>query len=108
FSIGGNWTAYGINRDYFIPKLDQLLQSPSLELSRLIWRTLVSLPAYPDVLQATFRRNASHGSHTAASRLVHELRALSWVPQGDGAFVRPADALRELLPEGFSFDPGYR
>jgi hypothetical protein len=108
FSIGGNWTAYGINRDYFIPKLDQLLQSPSLELSRLIWRTLVSLPAYPDVLQATFRRNASHGSHTAASRLTHELRAASWVPQGDGVFVRPADALRELLPEGFPFDPGYR
>ena len=59
-------------------------------------------------MQATFRRNASHGLHTAASRLVHELRTARWVPQGDGDFVRPADALRELLPEGFPFDPGYR
>jgi len=25
FSAGGSWTAYGINRDYFIPKLDELL-----------------------------------------------------------------------------------
>ncbi len=36
-SAGGSWTAYGINRDYFIPKLDELLKTPSLELSRLIW-----------------------------------------------------------------------
>lgn len=108
FSVGGNWTYNGINRDYFIPRLDRLLKSPSLELSRLIWKTLTSLAPYPDYLQATFRRNASHGVHTAASRLVHVLRAASWVPQGDGNFVRPADALRELLPEGFAFDPGYR
>jgi hypothetical protein len=108
FAVGGNWTSTGVNRDYFIPRLDQLLKTPSLELSRLIWRTLTALPTYPDCLQATFRRNASHGAHTAASRLVHELRAASWVPQGDGVFVRPADALRELLPEGFPFDAGYR
>lgn len=108
YSIGGNWTSYGINRDYFIPRLDQLLKTPSLQMSRLIWRTLTSLPSYPDYLVATFRRNASHGSNTAASRLVHDLRAAYWVPQRDRDFVRPADALRELLPEGFPFDPGYR
>jgi hypothetical protein len=37
---------------------------------------------------------------------VHELRAASWVPQGDGVFVRPTDASRALLPKGFAFDPG--
>lgn len=108
YSAGGNWTYNGIDRDYFISGLDVLLNTPSLQLSRLVWRTLTFLPSYPDYLQAIFRRNASHGSHTAASRLVHELRAARWIPQGDGDFVRPADALRELLPEGFPFDPGYR
>jgi hypothetical protein len=108
FSAGGSWTAYGINRDYFIPKLDELLKTPSLELSRLIWRTLTSLPAYPDYLQAMFRNNSAHGPRVADSRLVHQLRAASWVPQNGGGFVRPADALRELLPEGFPFDPGFR
>jgi len=108
YSAGGNWTYNGIDCDYFIPRLDQLLGTPSLQLSRLIWRTLMSVPSYADYLQATFRRNASHGSNTAASRLVHELRAARWVPQGDGDFVSPAEALRELLPEGFPFDPGYR
>jgi hypothetical protein len=48
FSVGGNWTTNGVNRDYFVPKLDELLKTPSLELSRLIWRTLISVPSYPD------------------------------------------------------------
>ena len=107
FSVGGTRASSQINRDYYIPYLAELLKTPSLELSRLIWRTLMSLPSYPDRLQATYQLNRSYGSHRAAARLVHELRAASWVPQGDGAFVRPADASRELLPEGLPFDPGY-
>lgn len=107
FSVGGNWTSTGINRDYFIPKLEELLKTPSLDLSRLVWRTLISLPSYPNYFEAIFRRNASHGARFAPSRLVHELRVANWVPQGDGLFVHPADASRELLPKGFPFDTGY-
>lgn len=107
YSAGGNWTWHGIDRDYFIPHLDEMLKTPSLELSCIIWRTLTSLPADPDYLKATFRRNASQNCHVAPSRLVHELRVAEWVPQGDSKFVRPADASRELLPEGFSFDSSY-
>lgn len=106
YSSGGIWTYNGIDRDYFIPHLDETLRSPSVELSRLIWRTLRALPSYPDYLQAVHRYNASHSAHYAASRLVHELRAAAWIPQGDGKFVRPADASRDLLPKGFAFDPG--
>ena len=29
------------------------------------------------------------------------------MPQADGRFVRPAEASRDLLPEGFPFDPGW-
>ena len=107
YSAGGNWTWNGVNRDYFIPHLDEMLKTPSLELSRLIWRTLTPLPAYSEYLKATYRCNASHSAHVAASRLVHELRVAKWIPQSDGEFVRPADASRELLPKGFPFDPGY-
>jgi len=107
YSAGGNWTWNGVNRDYFIPHLDEMLKTPSLELSRLIWKTLTPLPAYSEYLKATYRCNASHNAHVAASRLVHELRAAKWIPQGEDEFVRPADASRELLPKGFPFDPGY-
>jgi hypothetical protein len=107
YSAGGNWTWNGVNRDYFIPHLDEMLNTPSLELSRLIWKTLTPLPVYSEYWKATYRCNASHNAHAAASRLVHELRAAKWIPQGDGEFVRPADASREFLPKGFPFDPGY-
>ncbi|MDF2116200.1 hypothetical protein PY365_11490 [Roseiarcaceae bacterium H3SJ34-1] len=107
YSAGGNWTWNGVNRDYFIPRLDEMLKTPSLELSHLIWKTLTPLPVYSEYWKATYRCNASHNAHVAASRLVHELRAAKWIPQGDGEFVRPADASREFLPKGFPFDPGY-
>ncbi len=103
---GGNRMGYFINRDYYIPHLEELLKTPSIALSRLVWRTLRSLPSYPNYLQATYQLNRAYGARNASSRLVHELRAASWVPQGDGVFVRPADASRELLPKGFAFDSG--
>ena len=104
-SAGGSWTAYGINRDYLIPHLEEMLKTPSMELSRLIWKTLTSLS--PTYLQAVYRNNSAHGAKYAASRLVHVLRAANWIPQADDVFVRPADASREHLPKGFPFDPGY-
>ena len=106
-TVSGSRTGSYVNRDYFIPYLEDLLETPSIGLARLVWRTLQSLPSYPDHLRATYQLNRTNGARFAASRLVHELRAASWVPQGDGIFVRPADASRELLPKGFPFDPGY-
>src|SRR5437016_4008711 len=66
-----------------------------------------SLPQYVNYLEATFRKNESWGSHHSDSQLVHHLRESAWVPQGDGLFVRPEAASRDLLPEGFAFDPGW-
>jgi hypothetical protein len=57
-------------------------------------------------LIANYRRNASSGSRSANSQLVHLLRRAAWVPQSNGQFVRPAQASRSLLPDGFPFDPG--
>ncbi len=105
--VGGvNFTS-PIDRDYHVLKLVDLLKTPSIELSRLIWRTLMTLPPGSQYFQAKFQRNYSGGYRTADSQLVHELRTAKWVPQGEGAFVSPADASRELLPEGFPFDPGW-
>ncbi|RYY23230.1 MAG: hypothetical protein EOP62_20810 [Sphingomonadales bacterium] len=106
-TASGNWTSYGINRDFHIPHLQNILEEPSLELSRLIWKTISALTGHSGYWTATYRCNSSHPSRTASSRLVHELRTAKWIPQGDGVFVRPAEASRELLPKGFAFDPGY-
>jgi hypothetical protein len=34
------------------------------------------------------------------------LRKKRWIPQKNGEFVQPCDASRDLLPNGFGFDPG--
>jgi hypothetical protein len=105
-AVGGERFTSPINNDFVIPGLSELLLKPSLMLSKLIWRTLCELrPVY---LVATFQRNQRGGARYAESQLVHHLRAAAWVPQRGGSFVRPAEASRELLPEGFAFDPGWK
>src|SRR5262249_40879760 len=85
-----------INRDYMIVGLERLLGKWSLELARLVWRTMSSLPNQPNYLQATFRKSESWGARYAESQLVHQLRKTAWVPQGvGGLFVRPKDASRD-------------
>jgi len=96
-----------VNRDYVVTNLQALLETPNFALSRLVWRTLVALPNFSDYFQAVFRHNQSSGSHRADSRFIVDLKEAKWVPQNEGSFVRPEDALRELLPEGFPFDTAY-
>lgn len=105
--VGGDRHTSPIDRDFYVPNLGELLNTPNLELSRLIWRTLATQPAHLNYLRATYQRNQSWGARDAESLLVHELSTAAWVPQSDGRFVRPADASRELLPKGFPFDQGY-
>lgn len=102
--VAGERHTSPINCDYFIPRLGQLLQHPNIELSRLIWRTMCAIPNNSKYLVATYQKNYSHGPRHAPSQLVHRLRDVSWVPQGEGTFVRPRDASPELLPPGFPFD----
>lgn len=101
---GERYTATGRNIDYTVENLTVALQSPSLRRSKLIWKTMISLSGYPSYLRAEYRNNESNGSRYSASQLVCILKSSKWVPQGEDSFVVPADARRELLPPGFSFD----
>lgn len=106
--VGGERHTSPIDQDYEIKGLADLLKTPTLALSMLVWQAMAALPKDGRYLVATYRRNASAGSRQAASSLVHVLRAAAWVPQGENSFVRPAEASRELLPAGFPFDLGQR
>jgi len=105
--VGGERSTSPINHDYVISDLRKLLSRPSMDLSKLVWKTMCSLPRYPNRLVAKFQRNATHGSRSADSQLIHILRECAWVPQNGGSFVRPAEANKDDLPEGFAFDAGY-
>lgn len=63
--------------------------------------------ADPRVLTARYRPNQQYTTRTAPSSLVLTLQRCAWIPQKDGQFVRPADASRDALPDGFAFDPGW-
>jgi hypothetical protein len=107
YAAGGERCTSPIDEDYVIEGIDKLLEKPTIAISRLIWETMRSLPDYPNCLKARFRRNQTGGYHYANSQLVHCLKAAAWVPQTDGLFVSPAEAVRDLLPEGFAFDQGW-
>lgn len=107
YDVGGERCTSPIDRDYVIPGLKEILSSPSIEISKLVWRTMCNLPKTPDHLVARYRRNATNGSRHTISQLVHILRECAWIPQCGGGFVRPADANKADLPSGFAFDAGY-
>ena len=108
-NVGGEqYTHYSLDIDYTISGLADLLKTPSPGLSKLVWRTMCALPNDVDHLVATYQRNMRAGSRQADSTLVHVLRNAAWVPQDNNLFVRPAEASRDLLPDGFAFDPGQR
>ena len=99
---------YGTDDDYDIPEFDTLLTKPDVSKSRLIWNTMNELPVH--CLKARYRSNGSYPIKTANSTLIHKLRKKEWVPQKqDGQksvhFSKPSEAVAELLPRGFSYEP---
>ncbi len=104
---GSMWTQTGIDHDSAIPGLTALLERPTLALSRLVWNTLCARSKHEHILKATFRYNQSNFPRQADSQLVYQLRDAAWIPQQGKEFVRPPEALRDLLPDGFPFDSGW-
>jgi hypothetical protein len=105
--VGGERYSSPINRDYAIVGLERILTTPTLPISQLVWRTMCALSGQTQYLRATFQKSESWGARHADSQLVHHLRAAAWIPQGGTVFVRPKDAMRDLLPDGFPFDAGW-
>ena len=105
---GSYFTWSGIDRDFTISGLNQLLKSPTIALSRLLWATLCDLSDSFKYLTACFQYNRSNLPHYSDSLLVHQLRSGSWIPQDNDTFVRPIKASRNLLPKGFPFDSGWQ
>lgn len=104
---GSMFTNTGTDRDFVIPGLETAVESPSLELSLLVWNAVSNRSQDTRILKATYQYNQSNLPRQADSQLVHQLRTSAWVPQGENTFVQPSEALRDLLPDGFPFDPGW-
>ncbi|MDC0144464.1 hypothetical protein OAK45_08040 [Verrucomicrobia bacterium] len=104
-SVGGQRATNPINQNYDIAGLRLLAESPTIDLSRLIWRTMLE-SSEPIHFQAVFRRSLRGGSNRLKSNLIIKLKEAAWVPQGEDIFVKPLDADPGKLPEGFIYDKG--
>ncbi len=98
------WTNSKIAEDWDIPELKTLLIHSTLPLSKLIWKRMSG--SEPRILNAKFRPNKSYPIVENDSSLIITLKKAKWIPQKDGSFVSPADAIQELLPPGFPYDSG--
>lgn len=86
-----------------------LLQSQDIDAIHLIWRALYrSETSRPTILQACYQYTERGGPRFSDSQLVIALRDMAWVPQTDGTFVKPKDAVGTRLPKGFSYDAGLK
>jgi hypothetical protein len=106
-SVSGDRYTSPIDQDFVILGLEDILSSPSSAISSLVWSKMISMGHQQGHLRAQYQKSDRWGAHYADSQLVHVLRTAAWVPQASGAFVKPAEASRELLPEGFAFDQGW-
>lgn len=104
--VGGERNTSPINRDYVIIGLTEAVAVANSVVSKLIWSTLDDKHFPTNYLIATYQKNASNGSRRVPSLLVHQLKKAAWIPQDDGAFVKPADARADKLPAGFPYDVG--
>lgn len=99
------WTSTAVNDDWYIESLKDVLEAISTPTSRLIWNTMRECEAKH--LEARFRPNQQYVIQREPSTLVLMLREHAWIPQGNGKFVKPAEADSQLLPSGFAFDSGW-
>lgn len=106
----GGRAGNGINRDYALSQEAQLLlKKKGIEEIQLLWRALRrSETSRPTILRACYQYTEKGGPRDSPSQLVCVLRDLAWVPQIDGTFVKPKDAIGARLPKGFSFDSGHK
>ena len=93
-----------IDSDYNIIGLENLLESPTVQLTRLVWKTMNSLDK--GCLNAKYKKHRTWKPQNADSQLVHILRNASWIPQNGDEFTKPCDAFIDQLPAGFEYDGG--
>jgi hypothetical protein len=95
-------TYTGINEDYTIKGLLNYLQNPSIALSRMIWKCIIS--AQSKCAKARYRPNQQYPIREADSYLVYHLRINAWIPDKDGNFEKPEDISRTELRKDFVYD----
>lgn len=106
----GERVGNSVNRDFALsPEATELLKSHDVAAVQLVWKALCrGDSSRPSILEAVYQVTERGGPCRSPSQLVCNLRDLAWVPQTNGTFVKPSQAIVGRLPKGFSIDAGYK
>lgn len=85
---GNNGSDYYVNKDYYIPGLDQLLKLKDKEVSKIIWKTIDSLDS--EYLYAKYRINSKYTTRKHPSQLINKLKSSNWIPDIYENFFEPS------------------
>lgn len=96
------WTESAISSDWTIDGIERLVEKPSIEGSRLIWRALIR--SNSQVAKALFRPNRQYETRESDSQLVCYLKESAWIPDCDGNFLPPHQMSRTRLRSDFPYD----
>lgn len=96
------FTDTGINEDYYIDNLDQILARKHPDIAKLVWDTMSK--AGPEVFYARYRPNQQYTTWHTKSLLVDMLAESVWIPGKDGKFYKPSAMTRENLHKDFLYD----
>ena len=95
---------HGIDVDYHVPFLDEVLENPDPRISRIVWDRMFNDDDDSTYCLARFKRNSKEQERTAASSLLHSLKSNKWIPQENGKFASPSEASHDyLLQTDFPF-----
>lgn len=95
----GNPTHTGVDRDYTIAGLEELIKAKDISISLLILNAVIQQGN--NKMTAVYSNNQSNPARYADSQWVCMLRERKWVPLKDGRFVQPREAKRNELLESF-------
>jgi hypothetical protein len=93
-------TGTGVDIDYRIDQLPELLALGDSATSRMVWDAVRAAGA--NAMVARFSPNQAHASHQRPSTLAIALRDVAWIPAKDGGLRRPKSITTGELAKGFT------
>lgn len=101
-------TEQGIDSDYTIPELKELLKLQDPQISKLIWSTLEKYGksfSGDKYTTARYKPNGSAPLRTCDSILIYHLKEYAWLPNKQGELFRPEDISASELRDDFVYNP---
>lgn len=92
-------TGTGIDVDYRIDQLEELLARGDPSISKMVWDT--ARQAGATAMAASYSPNQTHASRKRASSMAAVLRNTAWIPTKDGNLRKPGEITAAALAKGY-------